>query len=42
MLNLVRTGILMAALAPSTEDRIARLEAMVNELSQAPESGPWS
>jgi heat shock protein HtpX len=27
---------------PSTEDRIARLEAMANELGQVPESGPWS
>ena len=27
---------------PSTEDRIARLEAMAKEIGQAPESGPWS
>ncbi len=27
---------------PSTEDRIARLEAMASEMGQAPESGPWS
>jgi heat shock protein HtpX len=27
---------------PSTDDRIARLEAMANEMGQAPQSGPWS
>jgi heat shock protein HtpX len=27
---------------PSTEDRIARLEAMAREMGQAPQRGPWS
>jgi heat shock protein HtpX len=27
---------------PSTEDRIARLQAMAGEMGQAPQSGPWN
>ena len=27
---------------PSTEQRVARLRAMANEMGQAPEAGPWS
>jgi heat shock protein HtpX len=27
---------------PSTEDRIARLQAMANEIGEAPQSGPWN
>ena len=27
---------------PSTQDRIARLEAMAREMGQAPQRGPWS
>jgi heat shock protein HtpX len=27
---------------PSTEERVARLEAMAAQMGQAPERGPWS
>lgn len=44
IINPLHGGNLMHLFAthPSTEERVARLEAMAAEMGQAPERGPWS